>query len=116
MNYPLEDGRRACFGATDGSTPICADYREALAYVKDLRPRFPVSQAGRIAVGPAAPKPVSGEAGSIFLDRLPAPELLFDFLDLVLAHAEVVPEFVDHGLGDAVADLVVGLEIGRAHV
>src|SRR6266545_2108480 len=57
--------------------------------------------------------PARGSAGrtssSIFLDRLPAPELLFDLLDLVLAHAEVVPEFVDHGLGDAVADLVVGL-------
>src|SRR4051812_17063021 len=61
--------------------------------------------------GETSPKPLRGEGGSssLFLDRLAAPELLFDLLDLVLAHSEVVSELVNHGFGDAVADLVLGL-------
>ncbi len=41
------------------------------------------------------------------VQRLTAPVLLFDFLNLFFAHAEVMSELVDDGLGDAVADLVV---------
>jgi hypothetical protein len=43
------------------------------------------------------------------LDRFAAPELLFDFLDLFLAQTEVVAEFVDDGLGDAIAYFILVL-------
>ncbi len=48
-----------------------------------------------------------GDRASHVVQRFTAPVLLFDFLDLVFAHAEVVAELVDDGFGDAVADLVV---------
>src|SRR5205085_504284 len=46
--------------------------------------------------------------GSVILDGLAAPEFFLDLLDFLFAHAEVVSEFVDHRLGDAVANLVLG--------
>src|SRR6186997_1495789 len=47
--------------------------------------------------------------GLLILDRLAAPELVLDLLDLVFAHPEVVAELVDHRFRDAVADVVLGL-------
>ena len=41
------------------------------------------------------------------LERFPAPVFVFDLFDLFLAQAEVVPELVDHRLGDADDDVLV---------
>ena len=99
-----------------GSQPQCqrartgADLQETILGLGTDRLHKLVSPGGLEEV---LPESLPRTHRSVVVQRVAAPVLLFDLLDLLLTHPEVVAELVDHRLGDAVANLFVvfaGLE------
>src|SRR4029079_3771573 len=104
---PISTNRSSGFGArASTSLSAHADSRKCWPYRFFARGRMP-NQQSTITIDNRQSNKSALRNRLDLVQRFPAPVFLFDLLDLVLVHAEVVAALVNDGLAPAFANLIV---------